>query len=966
MQGAGITVGAGLLGATTADTAEAAVTEVPLEFANPRVLRATHAWERGYRGQPNRALGLTDSGTESRHPDLGPWNGVTVTTRNDGFELFQYRTDGSVDAEQIGESEAFSGFAAPIEQTETLEIPDDTDRIAFTLESDELTGIDEVDDEVDAAIEVELLEDGTTVAANRNEIGRTVEYDFVDDDAEYELGVFVADIPGSYDIEVSYFELDGDGLLGGEIDPYADVDDVPMLVGWHNDNTRFGYSRAPRDENSHGTHCASIMTGTGRGSAFDPERTTVDDANTVLLPGQTLSYEIEAAAGTGVFASAYGELIELAIEGPNGETLATSGATQGLPELADRNNTTETPTVHDGGEATYTVHVRAAEGEALPAQIDTVAAGAFKHFSETAGDATDANDRSMHAGMAPGFSLVSVTDLGTGTADLAAFAEQFASTFNLRAVNMSWGFVGGVPLGTVAGIGDDTVENVRKLAEAGVLSVAAAGNDAQPASGNGPPAVANEAISTVATGPLDGIAAYSSGGLAGIDDESFEPYTKPDVMAIGGAVTDLDMAAMPGDTDDDDPAADADNFGDVRIYAGKGGTSMAAPSACGAAGLVMQAMEEDGPVGLDLPSPAELIENFEPEERRAWVLKAKQALLATASTTAFNAAPFHRAKVPVYSHGERDPYEGFGRINVGAAVDAVSRDLLDDDAEFEVLGLDVPHDEQAAAGYLIADGDVEITADFSHYGGGNSGMTKADPHIDLFVYDALHPEGIDGDGPATGDPNIVESDQGIDGSASVSFDAGDGGLYYVVVKLVSVPGVVNGYDVQAHIELDIETEEAEEPPDDGDDDDEGEEDELVETADRDDDSSTNTGGQTGRAAFDVETTEDVILREFVPEGWDVLERFATDIDATTPAPSGGTFVYFSVDGDTDFDVAYLAEAPENVDDSGVYEFGPLAVTTDVGGDETLTDPSREWKEIDDTTHERVVVGTEVDVDEVEL
>lgn len=33
---------------------------------------------------------------------------------------------------------------------------------------------------------------------------------------------------------------------------------------------------------------------------------------------------------------------------------------------------------------------------------------------------------------------------------------------------------------------------------------------------------------------------------------------------------------------------------------------MAAPSVCGLVGLVMQAMEEDGPAGLDLPAPPEL------------------------------------------------------------------------------------------------------------------------------------------------------------------------------------------------------------------------------------------------------------------------------------------------------------------------------------------------------------------------
>lgn len=970
MKASGAVAGAGLLGASAASSA-AAETDVPLEFSNPRVLRASHAWDRGYRGRPDRSVGLTDSGTDSRHPDLGPWNGITVTSEDD-FELWRFDADGVPETEEL-DTETVSGLSLPEGlETQELDVPEGTGRISYTLEYD-------VDEALLSAtlLEIETDDDGEEVSetevAAAVEQGHTATYDFVDETKEYVLEVGDLDAQSTYEIEVEYLAYTDNAP---ERNP-VDTDDLreeienleePQLVGWHNDSFRYGSYRAPRDENSHGTHVAGIMTATGQGSTIDSSATTVEQVNTVLIPGDTLSYEVTAEADTGVFASAYGEGIELAIEGPDGRELATSGATQGAPEIAFRNNTTETTTVHDSGTATYTVYVRGIEGEALPAQVESVAAGAFKHHSETAGD-VDEDETTMHAGTAPGFSLVSVTDLGVGTSFVASDAENFAKAFNLRAVNMSWGYVGGAPLGAFGGALDTTPGDIRALAEAGILSVAAAGNDASPASGNGAPAVANEAVSTVATGPLDGIAAYSSGGLGGIDDESFEPYTKPDVAAIGGALTDLDMASMPGDDfDNDDPYTDGDNHGTERTYAGKGGTSMAAPSACGIAGLIMQAMEEaDNPSGIDLPEPTELAE-MDGDDARAWVLKAKQALLATSSPTAFNAAPYHGAKAPTYTPGERDPYEGWGRVNAGAAVDAVSRNLLADDEldDLQSVGLDIPRDEQAVAGFINVDGgeEVEITVDFSHYGGANSGMTKGDPHLDVFVYDALNPEGADGDGPATGDPNIVESDQGIGGDASVAFETDDGGVFYVVVKLVSVPGVVNGFDVQALFDLDIDAEvrdddeDEEDEDEDEDEDDDDEEEALVQDGERDTDSSVYQGGQTARNELAVSTSEDVILRDRVPAGFDVEEDLA-DVEATTPALDG-TFVYFGLDGDDEFDVRHFSKAPEDIDQSGDYEFGPLAVTTDVDDDGTLTD--RDWEDIEDTDATAVVVATGVPED----
>ncbi|MCH7661386.1 MAG: S8 family serine peptidase [Euryarchaeota archaeon] len=848
---------------------------------NVRVQEALHAWERGYRGRADRTLALTDSGTDSRHPDLGPWSGVTASTEN-GFET-----------------------------------------------------------------------DGNPLAGTGGNVGSN----------------------------------------------------TPKLLGWHNDNTRFGGFSQPRDENSHGTHVASIMAGSGRASAIDPNRYSEDEPRTTLVLGDTLSYEVEAEEGTGVFGSVYGDAIEVFIEGPDGEELARAAGASGLSEETFQNNIAETPTVHEEGEAIYTVHVTALEGELVSTgRVERLAVGAFIHPEDTAGDRTSDGDLSLHAGMAPNTGIVSLTDLGTATADLGDHAEAFAETFNTRAVNMSWGFVGGLPLGAAGGVLDGTVDDIENIAGAGILSVAAAGNDATPASGNGAPAVASEAISVVATDPNDGIASYSSGGVAGID-QSGEPYMKPDVTAPGGEVTVLDIAALTGDPEDEvtteqpeSAAAEADleewSYNDsdlvpktefsssitgdadyeidladevtdalsldselvsslsrggfregdgrdgVRDYTGKAGTSMAAPSVCGAAGLVADAMEEDAPGAISLPEPSNT--NYED------VLRLKQVILATASETALTAAPYHAAKAPIYTFGGRDQYEGFGRMNVGPAIDAVTRDITESSIS-GIVGLDVPRDERAVAGFVSTTEPGEFEADlaFSNYGGSNSGATRGDPHLDLFVYDAQQPD------PLTGEPTVVTKDAGITGDANVSWSVSPGDLdesdgervFYVVAKLVNVPGVVNGFDVQAHLDLGTEFDAAG----------------LIVEGTREDSGSVFTGGQTNRTELDVEVLnpegQEVIVRDTVPQGWEVDEDNG-DVEATTPAFGGGTHVYFGLDDPQDAYEAltHFAEAPDSVDESDRYTFGPVAVSTETDDDGTLS--SREWVDVSGTERTVTVAAQE--------
>ncbi|WP_227380579.1 S8 family serine peptidase [Haladaptatus halobius] len=826
----GTLAGMGLFGGIGTRTVTAASADVGI-YRNWRVREASKVWKRGYRGRPDRTIGLTDTGIEARHPDLGPWNGILIGFNNKD--------------------------------------PDD------------------------------------------------------DGDSDH---------PWSKPF-----------LKGGN-DPFADIDpanvtaQTPKVVGWYDANDQYGeLGDAPRDQNGHGSHVSSIMAGSGRASAIDFDTVQKDEPHAILAAGDVLTYEVEAQAGTGVYASVYGEFIGLVIEGPDGQTLDRTDFQEGDATVIDdkgldgSNIVADTPTVHTSGTATYTVYVRPKTGETVATgRAERVSVGAFLDPQETTGDRTAAGGSSVHSGLAPNQSLVGLGGLSDPTLDLGKNAEWFADTFNLRSINMSWGYLGGAPIGAGGGtLSFGVVEAIKKMAHGGILTVAAAGNSNTPANGNSAPAVADEAISVVSTGPFDGIVDYSSGGLGAVDEDELDYYLKPDVTAPGGASTDLINAAKNGD-----PSKLESEQPPIRDYIEKAGTSMASPYTNGIAGLVAQAMEFDAPDSIALPAPDETDFND--------VMRLKQVLLTTASETVFTAAPYHKAHTPTYEFGGRDPYEGYGRVNPDAAVDAVSRELTGTTAE--TVGLYIPDDSRAVAGYVAPDPSVlEVSVDFSHLSGGNKDAAKGNPHIDLFVYDAEYPS-------EHGEPNIVAKAQGIEGNASVQFaavetnDEGeitDGGTYYVVAKLVDIPGVFNSFDVQAHFDLSVETVT-----------------DLIVRGTRTDDGSAFTAGQTDQIDIEIHADTPVIVRDRVPREWDVLEE-PSDVSKVVPAPDGqSNFVYFDRNGDgatnaedatIDHSYTYFAEAPS---ETGDYEFGPVEVTTDV----YKTRSDREWVAVSGTAETNAVVG----------
>jgi hypothetical protein len=743
-----------------------------------------------------------------------------------------------------------------------------------------------------------------------------------------------------------------DYVTGAEdVDPFDDVPNdptavtpsTPKLLGFYDANDRYGdFGTNPQDTNGHGTHVSSIQAGTGRASAIDADSVRQDEPYAVLTAGGTIQYEVEADAETGVFGSAFGAFLELSIEGPNGRelyrtTFQERDATPHDDSSYDGSNVVcQAPTVHDEGDATYTVIVRPMSGEfAATARVERVAVGAFSDPDGTVGDRQPSGVPSLHTGLAPNQSIVMFGGLSDPTADLGGNADWFRRTFNLRSINMSWGYRGGAPFGAFGGHVEEalwesnTPQRVAQMAEGGILTVAAAGNSYTPANGNSAPAVADEAISVVATGPRDGIVSYSSGGLGGLDEDEGDFDAKPDVTAPGGSYTDLVQASLSSGEPYYDQTLDSPHPEDEppRDYRELAGTSMASPYANGLVGLVAEAMEFEAPESIALAPPA----TDEQELEGTWLdelMRLKQVILATASETAFTAAPYHTGKAPTYDFGGRDPYEGYGRINPDAAVDAVTETLLNGvglEANAEAsagvstaLGLDVPDDSRAVArNVVVPDGTLDVELEFSHLSGGNRGMAKGAPHLDLFVYDAETPDD-------NGAPNVVASAQGLEGDASVEFDVqtpdGEGSrVFYVVAKLVNVPGVVNGFDVQAHFDLDVGFEAAPLPP-------------FTATGYRADDGDAFTAGQTNHVEITVTGMDPVVyddpeLCDVIPWNWEVVWGAHDD---PQPIDEGnykkvplGPVSWKSVEGsDQTITRDYFVEAPE---DTGDHEFGPACL-----------------------------------------
>ncbi|WP_276248004.1 M14 family zinc carboxypeptidase [Haladaptatus sp. YSMS36] len=92
---------------------------------------------------------------------------------------------------------------------------------------------------------------------------------------------------------------------------------------------------------------------------------------------------------------------------------------------------------------------------------------------------------------------------------------------------------------------------------------------------------------------------------------------------------------------------------------------------------------------------------------------------------------------------------------------------------------------------------------------------------------------------------------------------------------------------------------------------------------RHDDGSVFTAGQTNHLELSVTPTDRSVVRDYVPDGWTVLEAYSEDVDRVE-----GNYVYFTKEAiaNATTNYSYFVECP---DSTGTYDFGPVEVNPTV-------------------------------------
>lgn len=347
----------------------------------------------------------------------------------------------------------------------------------------------------------------------------------------------------------------------------------------------------------------------------------------------------------------------------------------------------------------------------------------------------------FYTGVAPNVKLVGVNALGDETqiVDGLDWIYNNAELYHILVLVNSWVVVDASNKPTVS-LSIDLA--ISKIISKGIVVVVASGNygDSLPAGEQmGSPANVDGVITVAATDEHFKITSYSSRGPAPQSNTS-----KPDISAPGGVLGEGMITAA--DTNDNELVG-SEILNDTIMYLG---TSMAAPHVAGAAAILAQVL--GGYSGWDY-DPTYLVDS------KAFLVK--MVLLMTAWETN-------------NVNGWRDLEEGFGFLQVDAAVEALTREYdMASNLIGELFSENHRFDRHVFARKVNLVGGQ--TYDFYLY-------MPDDANFDLFVF-APKPNQY-------GEPILVAYSNStvLGGEEHVSFTATQNGYYYIVVKQVSGEG----------------------------------------------------------------------------------------------------------------------------------------------------------------------------------
>jgi subtilisin family serine protease len=283
---------------------------------------------------------------------------------------------------------------------------------------------------------------------------------------------------------------------------------------------------------------------------------------------------------------------------------------------------------------------------------------------------------------------------------------------------------------------------VFNLVNSGVTTVVAAGNNKTGSNYIFSPASVDEAITVAAMNQFDNVAYYSSqGGVSRYNGKTI----KPDILAPGGSVDAVDLYSADAGATDATPMH---------------GTSMAAPIIAGCVQDIIQAMGGYA--------------NWNYTKSQA--LQPKMILLMTATETYPNARERDTSSSysPTLERGGKDVNEGFGRVNLDAAVDAVMRSYTVGGVTLDTLGMPPTTADISVVGQkLVWARNIQL---FKGYIYNFSLSVPAGADYDMYLYNSV--------GTSYGDPviNVKSTNTTTSGTEQFYITPTTSGLYYIVVK----------------------------------------------------------------------------------------------------------------------------------------------------------------------------------------
>jgi subtilisin family serine protease len=523
------------------------------------------------------------------------------------------------------------------------------------------------------------------------------------------------------------------------------------IVGWNNQVNAIA---TPYDDNGHGSHVSGLAAGDGFFSVdasgyatatWGTNLGSVSNPGTYLISGMMVNRTGTITINVKWATTGRAKLSALPLY-YGGKTLASSSWAQVA--------TVSTPSQNTWYNLTYNVASTPSGSYDMYHVLMSLARGSgnlYVVFTVSWPYTPPSDGFSAWTGMAPQAKLVGVKVLdssgsGTSTGLINGMNWIIANriTYHITVASMSLGF------GSEVSSVDSAV---RSLVNSGVTTVVAAGNSGSGSNYVYTPGSVDEVITVAAMNQFDDITSYSSqGGTSRYAGQT----VKSDITAPGGSFYAVPLFSADSNYNDGEG-----EWVDVQANdsAPMQGTSMATPVVAGAVNIVQQALG-----GYNAWSWT-----------RSQALMPKMILLMTATETYPNLREGSTsAYSPTLNRGGKDVQEGYGRLNLDAAVDAILKTYQVGTTVSDTLGAPPTLDDISALGQKLAWArNVQLVSGIE-YNFTLSVPSGADH--DLYLYNST--------GTGYGEPVILAKSTKamLGGFENITYTPALTGEYYIVIK----------------------------------------------------------------------------------------------------------------------------------------------------------------------------------------